>query len=122
MNNGPLFQPYRIDPKQMACWHGADWVLFISECPSCGGTGKRLIPKPDKTVGFLVGDVVVLNSGGSRMTVASVREAKDEYSCTWRHNGEVRDGVFRGVTIKRIDEPVVCNCIKCEGSGKVAVN
>lgn len=57
---------------------------------------------------FSVGDVVLLNSGGPKMTVESVvyDTSDDTYSvdCTWFMGDEVQEGTFVGETLQLAKE------------------
>ena len=51
---------------------------------------------------YELGDVVILNSGGPRMTVVEVSEGGGAISCTWMNEDgdELHHGVFKAVTIE----------------------
>ncbi|KTC81761.1 YodC family protein [Legionella brunensis] len=52
---------------------------------------------------FKVGDVVILKSGGPKMTVVSV-EAENELRCTWFVNGEIKEDFFILDILKKTEE------------------
>jgi uncharacterized protein YodC (DUF2158 family) len=53
---------------------------------------------------FKVGDVVLLKSGGPKMTVSEIDE--DSVFCRWFHNNRVQSACFAPEQLKKVEEEI----------------